>query len=220
MKKIILNFLNRKGYSLQRTGHGFWDSDEEFLRLYKECVRTNPEKKAHRMYVLYQFAKLARTFDGDVAEVGVYKGDSAKLLAEVFKDTSKKVLLFDTFEGLPGEVSKLRPEATFRDTSLQDVQEYLSAYPRVEFHKGYFPDSASSLTGQFSLVHLDADLWETMEAGLEFFYPKMVKGGAVVMDDYRSKYWPKVTETIDTFAQKVHNYPLHLAGGKAVLIKK
>lgn len=220
MKKIILDFLARRGYMLQRLGHDYWASDEEFLHLYRECIRTSPEKKAHRTYVLYQFAKLARTLDGDVAEVGVYKGESAKLLAELFKDTQKSILLFDTFEGLPGETSKLRPETTFADTSVDEVKKYLDSYPRIEFHQGYFPDSAAPVTNQFSLVHLDADLAETMEAGLEFFYPKMVMGGAIVMDDYRSKYWPKVTEIVDRFAQKVCNHPLYLAGSKAVLIKK
>jgi len=39
-------------------------------------------------------------FNGDIAEVGVYQGGSAKLICEA-RNENKVLYLFDTFEGLP-----------------------------------------------------------------------------------------------------------------------
>ena len=36
----------------------------------------------------------------------------------------------------------------------------------------------------FALVHLDCDLYAPMRAGLEFFYPKLVPGGFMIIHDY------------------------------------
>jgi len=220
MKKIILRILRRAGYKLERLGQGYWDVDKNFLELYKKTIRTVPDKKAQRTYVLYQFAKLALTVPGDVAEVGVYKGDTAKMLAEIFKNTEKKIKLYDTFEGLPGKASPLRPQTTFADTSIEEVKEYLKDYPMVSFYKGRFPDSVQNENSTYCLVHLDADIAETIKTGLEYFYPKMTPMGIIVIDDYRSKIWPEVTAVADKFAKEHNNHILHLAGAKGVIIKK
>lgn len=220
MKKLILKILNKAGYKLNKLGQGYWDSDKDFVELYGKTIRTPLHKKAQRTYVLYQFAKLAHTLPGDIAEVGVYKGDTAKMLAEIFKDTDKQIELFDTFSGLPGEVSPLRPQTDFSDTSPEEVREYLKEYRQISFYKGYFPDSAENKDSTYCLVHLDADIAETIKVGLEYFYPKMTPMGIIVIDDYKSKIWPEVTAVADKFAKEHNNYILHLAGAKGVIIKK
>lgn len=217
MRKFLHSVINRLGFSFERLGHGYWDKDEAFVQLYKKCIPNPPEKKAHRTHVLYQFAKRSLLLEGDVAEVGSFRGDAAQMLAEIFKGTHKKIHLYDTFDGLPGEVSHIQPEERFTDTSFEFVRKKLSGYPNVRIHKGYFPNTA--VDGRFSLVHLDADLWETIQAGLTFFYPRMTTGGAIVIDDYKGKYWPKVSEVTDDFARSVGTHPLFLASGKAVIIK-
>ena len=52
----------------------------------------------YEAYMLYSIAKSQRELDGDMAEVGVYQGGSARLISEVKGD--RKLFLFDTFIGL------------------------------------------------------------------------------------------------------------------------
>ena len=42
---------------------------------------------------------------GDFVELGCYKGDTSLLLAEILKDSEKKLWIYDSFEGLPEKSS-------------------------------------------------------------------------------------------------------------------
>jgi hypothetical protein len=50
--------------------------------------------------IIYQLARQALRLPGEVAEVGVYKGGSAYLMAAIF-DPDKPIHLFDIFAGMP-----------------------------------------------------------------------------------------------------------------------
>ena len=50
-------------------------------------------------YYIYMAVKRTQKVPGDIAEVGVYKGGSAKMICSAKGD--KHLHLFDTFEGLP-----------------------------------------------------------------------------------------------------------------------
>jgi hypothetical protein len=48
-------------------------------------------------------------------------------------------------------------------------------------------------------VSLDCDLYEPMKAGLEFFYPRMTRGGIFLLHDYSSFSWNGAKKAIDEF---------------------
>jgi len=52
---------------------------------------------------------------------------------------------------------------------------------------------------KFSLVHLDCDLKKPTMAALEYFYPRIVKGGFLVMHDHSSYCWKGAEEAINEF---------------------
>ena len=207
------SILWRLGYNLNRLSAGYWDRDLAFLDVYAR-VREHTLVKEHRAYILHQFAHAARHVPGDFAQVGVYKGGTARMVAEVLDGTGKKVLLFDTFEGLPGQTEM------FADTSVEAVRSLFNDYSNVEFYQGYFPDTAHEVRNTFSLVYLDADLEQSIADGLDFFYPKMSPGGFIVIDDYGSKYWPGVKVATDSFAKKAAVHPIHSASGQCILVKR
>jgi hypothetical protein len=74
------------------------------------------ELEAYQIYAAV--AKTAKV-DGDIAEVGVYKGGSAKLICET---TNKPVHLFDTFEGLPDICENDNPEQFRKGELLRFVR--------------------------------------------------------------------------------------------------
>ncbi|GAB4243638.1 MAG: hypothetical protein OHK005_08110 [Candidatus Methylacidiphilales bacterium] len=51
----------------------------------------------------------------------------------------------------------------------------------------------------FSFVHLDCDIYESYQTCLERLYPRMVPGGIILFDEYRSRVWPGATLAIDEF---------------------
>lgn len=146
---------------------------------------------------------LKEKIDGHVAELGVYKGNSAFLLNKYANTVGKTCYLFDTFEGfdqrdLVGVDAET--ENSFADTSLQEVKKLVGTGNTV-FVKGYFPESLSctELDGEFAFVHIDCDLEKPFKAALEYFYPRLCRGGFLVMYDYSNLYWPGTTKTVDEF---------------------
>ncbi|NTV83444.1 MAG: hypothetical protein HGA23_03965 [Bacteroidales bacterium] len=161
---------------------------------------------------------------GDFAELGVYKGESAKIIH--LMDPSRKFHLYDTFEGfhkedLEHETGEAATYTTrsFADTSLEAVQRYLGRSDRFLYHKGRFGESSvvsrqSSVKQnkpdlrpqtsdlRLSLVNLDADLYIPTKAGLEYFYPLLSPGGVIIVHDYTHK-WPGIKRAVDEFIKTI-----------------
>lgn len=143
--------------------------------------------------------------EGDFAELGVWKGNSAALLAKVAEQSERSVFLFDTFEGFDHRdikgIDEMRREGQFEDTSIDYVKETVGCEASVHYIKGFFPESIPDelKSFRFSLVHIDCDLHDPMKAALEFFYPRMSKGALMIMHDYHSGSWPGVTKAINEF---------------------
>lgn len=137
--------------------------------------------------LLSALAEKTEKIDGEIAEVGVYRGGSAKIICET---TEKEVHLFDTFSGLP-EIGKEDDREQFKkgeyNASYDEVRNYLKEYPNIHYYKGLFPDTAKPVKNKkFSLVHLDVDIYESTLKGLEFFYPRMSTGAVIISHDYTS----------------------------------
>lgn len=141
----------------------------------------------HEAHQLVRLVRSTAKVPGDLAEVGTYRGVSAKLIAEARGTTPKTLHLFDTFEGLP-ELQDIDRSVFYEgqyQADLHDVADYLGAYPHIALYAGVFPKTAGPIEQKkFSFVHLDVDLYESTKEALEFFYPRMTQGGVIVSHDY------------------------------------
>jgi len=200
-----------------------WLEDATFMHLF-EVIKPRTVVEVDRLFMLYQFAHHASTMPGDIAEVGVYKGGTARLFAECTIDSNKRIHLFDTFDGMPSQETFTafgQKRELFTDTGLDAVVDFVGHRERVFSHKGIFPHTAADLQDrQFSLVHLDADLYESTKSGLEFFWPRMVPGGVIVLDDYGSQHWYGVKRAVEEFAQEFNVAPINTTLFQCVCIKK
>lgn len=139
---------------------------------------------------------------GDLAELGVYRGHTASLLARFARRLERRAYLLDTFEGFDKSdlsgVDAGQP-VQFTDTSLDAVRR-LVGDANVEFIKGRFPDTAASLPEtSYCLVHIDCDLYAPITSGLEYFYPRLVPGGFLIVHDYSSLAWSGAELAVDHF---------------------
>lgn len=199
------------------------ESDSLFWELYAQCLADNRTvQPLEDFFNIYQLAQLGRRLDGDFAEFGVYRGGSAKLIASLKGE--KRLHLFDTFSGLPEVRTDIDVHKTsdFDDTSLQSVQRYLAEFSNVFFYPGFFPDSAQELgrtSTRFAFVHMDVDIYESTRAGLEFFYPRMVRGGFILTHDYRSTGCPGVKKAFDEFFKDKPEMVIELWKTQCLVIK-
>ncbi len=164
--------------------------------------------------------------EGSIAELGVYQGYVARELNMLFKE--RKLYLFDTFEGFDkrdigyekvcGE-SKIT-NGKFSDTSIEQVKSILAYPEKVIFCKGYFPDTAANIDDKFAFVSLDPDLYFPTLNGLRYFYPRLNKGGSILIHDYNSKQFPNVKKAVNEFSKEadVKIVPLSDLHGSAVII--
>lgn len=178
----------------------FLKYDEGFLKIlddvHEKCNMDSDEK-----FTLYSSMKAVAHLSGDVAEVGVYKGGSARILCE--GKGNKAIHLFDTFEGLPQEVIRkedLVKGSWLDDTTVEGVKVYLKGYVGVHIYKGLFPDTAKPVENKkFCLVHLDTDIYQGTIEGLRFFWPRMVQGGRIISHDYNNIDCPGVKKAFQEF---------------------
>jgi macrocin-O-methyltransferase TylF-like protien len=149
-----------------------------------------------RMGTLARIARDLSQLPGDMAELGVYKGGSAKVLASMAPH--KTLHLFDTFQGIPEDDFILggHKKGDFA-ANIEAVRTYLSGY-KTTFNVGRFPETTNNIpsTTRFSLVHLDADIYQSTVDGIKFFWPRLVPGGLLLFDDFRWKNCPGVEKAI------------------------
>jgi O-methyltransferase len=164
-----------------------------------------------------------RGISGDVVECGVYNGGSAGVLSAIAQNRKRNIWLFDSFEGLPeptiedGELAASyvggRPRGELRAIgqcvgSESKTRELLFNRlgvdsQRVHIIKGWFQNTLPDFkkkVGAIALLHLDGDWYESTKVCLENLYPKVIRGGYIVLDDYGC--WEGCRKAVDEYFKK------------------
>ncbi len=199
-----------------------WDDDPLFQALLVD-VRRLSLNRPPSLFNLYQLASAVRHLPGDIAEVGVYKGGTGRLLAQVFAGTGKKIFLFDTFAGMPDAVDPTVEDwkpGDFADTSLEAVRAAVAPWPEVSCVPGRFPETADAVAGRrFCLAHVDVDIQQSVRDCCDFFYPRLVPGGMLVLDDYGFRSCVGARRAVDEFVADKPERVLYLPTGQGVVIR-
>ena len=217
----------------------FWSYKVYKPYMWEEAVKQNTISKKlksleHTYYdkirfysMWFQIERIKKeNIEGNFAELGVYKGETAKLIVEM--SSTQKLHLFDTFEGfsekdLQHEMKKGGKYTTneFAGTNLETVKRYIDGDEHVIFHPGYFPETTKGLENErFSFVHIDADLYlPTLEA-LKFFYPRLSPGGIIMVHDYNHT-WDGIKRAFDEFMPTIPENLIELPDwkGSAIIVK-
>lgn len=163
---------------------------------------------------------------GAVAELGVYKGKFARYINQYFP--ARRLYLFDTFEGfskadIATEVQQdfSSGDQDFSNTSVQEVLQRMPFRDQCIIKQGYFPASAAGLEEQFVFVSIDTDLYEPIYSGLEYFYPRLMKGGYIFVHDYNNDGYKGARTAVEKFCAKqgISKIPIPDSGGTVILGK-
>ena len=174
----------------------------ERLEIESDTFITTEEVKSYYQKKFDFFKELARFIkdngiSGNVAECGVWLGDTAGYINSLFPD--RKLYLFDTFEGFTKqdvEAEKELANESFLSsrfnriglfhTSIDIVMEKMTYPENIVLKKGWVPQTFAQVDDTFCFVNLDMDLYQPMLAACKFFWDKMDVNGVILLDDYYS----------------------------------
>lgn len=157
----------------------------------------------------------AENIKGDVAELGVYKGEFASCINTAFKN--RAIHLFDTFEGFAeSDVQTEKSEnfsraksGDFSDTSVETVKSKLPYPENAVFYKGFFPDTFAACKAEmFAFVSIDADLYEPTAAALPLFFNRLSAGGVLMIHDVNSTQFQGLKKAVDEFCRANNLLPM------------
>ena len=153
-------------------------------------------------------------------ECGVWRGYSASKVGQVLN--GKPMWLFDSFAGLPlpsdQDVSawKRKPASDLPNYGMPTAADGLDLtrtirslvkhgidVDTVNIIPGWFDDTfplISPRVGPIGLLFLDCDWYASVKLSLETWWPKVVPGGIVVLDDYGA--WQGCRDAVDEFLAK------------------
>jgi len=226
----LLNARNSKIYLAYRPDSHFdFGNFPGFPEFYRDFVHESKSRNSgdlSRLYLLLlNIARvLKEAIPGDFAEIGVYRGNTARILAQAARAGGRCLFLFDTFSGFDSadQADADRPSRAFVDTSLEKVKAFVGT-DSVEYVVGRFPDSLTTvkIPDRFAIVHLDCDLLQPTAAGLAFFYPRLSPGGLFILHDYSSGHWSGCAQAIDAFFKDKPERPVLIPdkSGTAVVVK-
>ena len=151
---------------------------------------------------------------GSIVEAGVWRGGMLAGLAE-FHGDSRSYFAYDSFQGLPeaqaidGEKAKrYQSDATaanyFDNCAAEEkfIKDLFLKLPGIDLKivKGWFSDTlreANNLPDQIALLRMDGDWYESTMNIMEFLYPRVARGGVIIIDDY--DYWVGCKKATHTY---------------------
>lgn len=231
-RMVQQDLLNGRGNLHEDFPSDFSADEKEAVSLVRPLSMTSPERLVSLSRAIEHVVR--QGIAGDIVECGVWRGGSMLLVARKLvqlQDTTRKLYLFDTFEGM-SEPGKEDVSATDQRTaqelmdasdrtaganvwcysSLDEVRSNMakSNYPagNVRFVKGKVEDTLPEPSiDKIALLRLDTDWYESTRHELETLYDKLVPGGILIIDDYG--HWSGARQAVDEFIER-RKLPLFL----------
>lgn len=169
---------------------------------------------------------------GEVAEVGVYRGDFASKINALFP--TKKLYLFDTFTGFNSQqLEEEKNKGFMSDEFLKIIHQYKNTnivhllnqmiYPnQCIIKQGDFPKSIDELDEKFCFVSIDVDFYRPTYDALEYFYPRLGKKGIIMVHDYNHDELFGVKQAVhdyEVIVPELRYIPLSDQCGSIIIIK-
>lgn len=218
------------GFVFPSANYAPWQGDEAFMKIYTQ-IKGNTLVDIYRCYELWQLIKKVQSLNPQAAvlEVGVWRGGTAGIMAQQLANIKSTATLYlaDTFSGVAkaGANDSFYTGGEHSDTSQQIVEDVLnnkSQYPHYKILKGIFPeDTAQEIKAdeQFSLCHIDVDVYTSAKDILEWVWKRLIPGGVVVFDDYGFHSCTGVTKLVDEYRSHADRQIIHNLNGHAIMIK-
>jgi Macrocin-O-methyltransferase (TylF) len=202
--------------------------DPRFVAAYKRGIQAvgQDARMRWRVHVALWVASQALTLEGDFVECGVNKGMLSSAIMHYLNWNSchKSFYLFDTFRGLDAsllnEEEKRAWDPSAYPECFEEVKKNFKEYERVYLIKGSVPSTLNSAEiNKVSYLSIDMNcVYPEIEA-VRYFWPKITKGGFILLDDYAHTGYERQHIAFDAFAKELGVSILSLPTGQGLFIK-
>lgn len=238
-KKIIKKIFNYFGLNIKRKSYEnnlSPDIKEYEKRLIDNAKQFSMTSKI-RMLALCRAFKYVKenNIEGDLVECGVWRGGNLILLQNLmdeFKNFDKKIIGFDTFEGMtePNQfdvnlknqkAKELLSEEKKIESDVKENNWCFSSYDSVlrNFNENTKSNNLILVKGdvkktlndnknlpkKISILRLDTDFYESTKIELEKLYPLLSKNGILIIDDYG--HWQGAKKAVDEYFSGANHKP-------------
>jgi hypothetical protein len=207
--------------------------EERFQRAYAAgCLAAGQDYQWEwRVWTGVWAAQQALGLPGAFVECGVQRGFLTRAIMEYvdWAHVPKTFYLLDTFRGLVEEQitpeehalgRRAGAEGRYADT-YAEVCETFAAFSNVRIIRGPIPDTLKQVDAEL-IAYLSIDMncaAPEMAAG-EYFWPRLVTGGVVLLDDYAYAGYEPQKRAWDEFARR-HGTPiLALPTGQGIIVNR
>ncbi|MBR0904574.1 TylF/MycF/NovP-related O-methyltransferase [Bradyrhizobium liaoningense] len=181
---------------------------------YLRGVRKDPNKNGtivdiYRCWTIWQVVTQLAKVEGDLIEVGAFRGGTSALIAHALSITKQSNHLFicDTFRGVvkAGEYDDMYRGGEHSETTIQAVTNIVASFLPTEsfsIEAGVFPEETGQFVSgrRFKFAHLDVDVYQGTKDSANFLWSHFSPGGVMVFDDYGLYGTEGVTRAVEEFA--------------------
>ena len=172
---------------------------------------------------------LVAKIDGDIVELGCYKGFTSLEIQRLLhtKQSKKRLYVYDSFMGLPPKVAQDNSPAGIQFTAgelpaskhevIQLFRKSGLVLPNIK--KAWFSElSAADMPDLISFAFLDGDFYESILDSLSLVWPKLALGAVVLVDDYQNEALPGAAKAVTQWL-KNHPAKLKIEASLAIITK-
>ncbi len=222
----IKRMVRSKPHNIKKIIPEISDAEAALIARYRPYTMTSVE----RQWALISALKYINRgkIEGDIVECGVWRGGNMLIAADFCRASKvrRDIHLFDTFTGMSEPTDKDvsisdkpasseyegRKKDGYTDwdyASLEDVKRNFSqanlSDGSVHFVKGKVEDTlrvAGNIPEKIALLRLDTDWYESTKIELEVLYPRLVRGGVLIIDDYG--HWQGARQAVDEYFKGIN----------------
>ncbi len=208
----------------KRNEHRIAEISNDELKILKEITNFSMSTPANHWAIIQSLKHIKENdIKGDIVECGVWRGGNLILFKKIIDklNLEKKIFAFDTFEGMPEpgkedfDLKNINAEKIYKNykkkdlkwcfSNIDEVKSNVSKffkndYKNFNFIEGKVEETLmyeENLPQSISLLRLDTDFYESTKKELEILYPRLSKGGVLIIDDYG--HWQGSRKAVDEY---------------------
>ena len=224
-KIVNKNFLNKFGYKVSKLSPKDEmpvEMTSEESQVIEKCLNYSMTNR-RRMWALINAINHVSNQNilGDFVECGVWKGGNLILfnMMNNKKNLDRNIYGYDTFEGMSRPTdhdtkfkgiqainkykATIKSDTGWCKSTLDEVEENISKeFPNnnTKLIKGKVEDTLlieNNIPQKISILRLDTDFYESTKVELEVLFPRLEKGGILILDDYG--HWMGSKKAVDEY---------------------
>ncbi len=158
----------------------------------ERCIPTGGSWKTPLVMALKLF-ELSPEVHGVVVECGTWKGGTAASLSLACRIVGRKLVICDSFEGLPAGDALDRSARFYKagdwSGTFGEVRANITKYGDIgccEFVRGWFQDTLPHFNQEIAMAYIDVDLEASLNTCVLSLWPHLAEEGYMFIDEFHS----------------------------------